>query len=90
MRATVGRRSDIEGCHESIERGIAIACGKGFHADRPCIAHPLQGTCDAGLVDFAGARFAAAGIVGDLHLADLRVIEIEVDAQLRAVHRRDK
>ena len=70
------------------------------------MAHRLQGKHYAALVDLACARVAATGIVSNLHfadprqtgryppdqvtLSDLGVIEVQADAQLRAVDDREE
>src|SRR5574343_148908 len=98
--------SNCKCCAEGFEGSLLVALGKGLHADGAGIAHCLQRLGDTRIVDLARPGLAAAGVVGHLNLADprqagrapahqvaladLRVVEVEVDAKLRTVHRRNQ
>jgi hypothetical protein len=78
---------------------LAAAGGPGLQADGAAVAQASQRGGDRGIVDLAGARFAAAGDVGDLDLpdqrqcpahqldqvalADLGVVQVQVQPQPR-------
>src|SRR3954447_4741958 len=100
-RRPLGSRFRSERVLEPSEGGVAVFGGPGFEADDAGVAGLVQAAGDSGVVDLAGARFAAARYVGDLNLADvldavadqldqvsladLRVVEVEVHSQVRAV-----
>jgi hypothetical protein len=91
---------------EGFEGSLLITLGIGFHAYRAVIPHGLQCLGDTCIVDLARSWFTPAGVISHLHLtnpwqaglaladqvalADLGMVEVEVDAQLRAVHRADE
>ena len=75
-------------------------CRPCFHADRSAVAHRVERDGDCRVVDFARARFPAAGYVGDLDFADvgkrraakldqvtfanLRVVQVEIELEAKA------
>src|SRR4051812_6865018 len=91
---------------EPLERSQRIAGRKGFEPHDAVIAEPVECGCDSGVVDLTGARFAPAGDVRDLDLADewqrpldqfdqvpfadLRVVEVQIHSQVWIVNRFDQ
>src|SRR3954464_6246842 len=96
-------RSHGEGVPEAADGLLRLAAGEPLESDGAGVAHVMQGCCDRAVGDLAGARFAAAGHVGDLYLADPRqrapaqldqvplpdlgVVEVEHETKVRVVHR---
>jgi hypothetical protein len=64
--------NDGEGGAEPLEGLDRVAGGPGLQADDAGVAEPVEGGRDRGVVDLTGSRLAAAGDVGDLDLADQR------------------
>ena len=91
---------DGEGVTETAQRQFVVARGPGLESDRAAVAESGERVRDGRVVDLARAGFAAARHVGDLDLADpgcrathqldqvpladLRVIEVEIQPQRRA------
>src|SRR5690242_5545308 len=98
---SLGSALNREGSAEAAEGLDGVARGPGFESDDAGVAEPVQGGGDGRVVDLAGAGLAAAGDVGDLDLADeregaldeleevsladLRVVEVQVEAQVGVV-----
>ena len=95
--------SNREGGAEGFDSFVRIARGKCLQAHRTPVAHVLQGPGDACIVYLSRARLLAARHISDLDfadprltgtaqfdqipLADLRMVEIEVELQARPVDR---